>query len=1034
MSDAGHSKVIAITEGGRRRYVAVLFADICGYTELSEGIDPEEIDQLRHQLESLALNAIGRHGGTVLQVYGDGILAVFGHPTPQEDDARRAVEAALELHEATRTASWDIAMPANFVLRMHSGVHAGLVFIRQGDALHGHYEISGDPVNTAARLCAASARDEILVSDTVLIGIEAFFSTEAGKPLLLKGKRAAIQAYRVTGRSHVQTRFDARRLSGLTHFVGREPELQRLQRLFLHASAGARTTAYVSGAPGIGKTRMLEEFRRRIEAMGARVLRGRCEHYGDTAALDPFRQVVAQLFAVSASDEPAAARSAVTRQLALYGSHMAEHRDDLLLLLGLARQPTDSPRSGTAVAERSQRVMHAIAQLLLTLSSREPLALILDDWQWADDASRIVLESFLGEAGPGRLCVVVGAREGLPEPALKSAEVFGLRPLSESECGAVIRTLRPGFLDVGITHGIYARTGGNPLFLEELCRSLPDHVVAGENVLEGGEVPTTLQGLIQARVDRLPTPMGHLLRVASVIGQEFSRTLLARVLPEHPVAELLEQLADGDLIQPTDDPAMLRFKHGITQAVIYESVRKAERRVIHRQIAQTVSQESGHERAELLAHHYRGAGDHEQAAIFAEVAGDRAFAASALDRARFHYTQALESLEQLGAAPDVRSRWLSIHARWAGAYVYAPSRKQLPTLEKGARWAEELGDASAQAYVAHWRCWIHYVLGEYDNAIDIGNQGLSLARTVGDERLATQLIVSLGQCHAAAGEHAQALTWLDQGIALKRKRAAGRSNLKLAQGHAYALGCRAAVYADRGDFDLADSDMAEALQAVEGTGHAVEASLLALVGQINIFRGDFQAAAEAASECRAQAERFNSNYAFAMGSVYEAYAHWELTRTPTALEAIRNAIAWLESRDTGLFSSLNYGLLSDAYASAGAWDDARDHAQRALRRSTERDPLGACLAHRALARAEAARAGHDSPAVGTHLQAAIAAAEAREALRDVGLTRLLQAELLRAEGVTPSQAEWHAREALMIFEPRGMHHHAALARKHLRPV
>jgi class 3 adenylate cyclase len=159
-----------------------LFADLCNSTPLGEGIDPEELVNLRQQIEGIAIQVVEKHGGKVNPIHGDGVLAVFGHPTPTENDARRAVEAAVELHETTRQTVWT-SMPRGFEVRLHSAVHAGRVFAQKGDALHGRYDLLGDAVNTASRLCEAADRDEILVSDSILSGIEAFFLTEEAGPL-----------------------------------------------------------------------------------------------------------------------------------------------------------------------------------------------------------------------------------------------------------------------------------------------------------------------------------------------------------------------------------------------------------------------------------------------------------------------------------------------------------------------------------------------------------------------------------------------------------------------------------------------------------------------------------------------------------------------------------------------------------------------------------------------------------------------------------------------------------------------------------
>ena len=225
------------TDLGQRAHVTLMFADLCDYTALSELIDPEEQDAIRSQLDNLASSIVWKHGGHVTQAYGDGQLCLFGYPQPREDDVRRTLDAALELHAAVRAAAWP-GLPAGFEARLHTGVHSGLVFVRKGTQVHGRYQLSGDAVNTASRLSGVAQRDEIFVSATTLRGSEQFFEVRSVPALWLRGKSAPQEAYCVTGRSDVRTRFEASTRRGLTLFVNRHHELGALLENQRAANAG----------------------------------------------------------------------------------------------------------------------------------------------------------------------------------------------------------------------------------------------------------------------------------------------------------------------------------------------------------------------------------------------------------------------------------------------------------------------------------------------------------------------------------------------------------------------------------------------------------------------------------------------------------------------------------------------------------------------------------------------------------------------------------------------------------------------------
>ncbi|MDH5672777.1 MAG: AAA family ATPase [Myxococcales bacterium] len=1013
---------------GGRRYVALLFADLCDSTQLGEALDPEESIAVRRRIESIAEHVIERHGGTLSQVYGDGLLAIFGYPETQEDDARRAVEAALELHRRVRGAALAVAAAKHFELRMHSGVHAGRVFMQAGDILHGRYELIGDAVNTAARLSSEAGRDEILVSEATLGGIEAFFVTEPTAPLLLRGKRARVAAYRVLDRSGVSTRFEARASSGLTGFVGRDRELRALLDLAADTPPGPARIVLVQGAPGIGKSRTLTELRARVAERDTTVLWGSCESYGEMPLLGPFLQVLRQALGLRAERPDRTSAALVQKIVKTLGPPATEHLQSYLRLLGLKPFPdrgTENDRES-----HQERVGNAMAALFATLGSRRSLLLVLDDWQWADDGSRAVLDRLRVQDTEHGMCIAVGSRIlTSPDPALAGATVQTLEPFSEEASAHMIQALRPESPDLGVTHAIHARTGGNPLYLEELCRAMPSAALVGEQALEQSSISTTLHGLIQARVDALPPEQARLLRTASVIGQEFTPSLIPPAYTEGELDRTLHELSQNDLIRETEFSSSFRFKHGITREVIYDTVRLDERRQIHRAIADALAARSerhqSDDQLEMLAYHYRGSGDHHLAARYAEAAGDRARATSSLDRARLQYSNALEELDLLSATSENRRRWLEVYAKWAGVYVYSASRTQLPILTRAAQYATEAADKSARAYTEHWRSWMYYTLGEYDRAIDAARVALALAEEQGDARLKAQLLATLGQSFAAGGEAEEALEHLDRAIEMKRQRSGKRRSQSLLLGFAYAMGARASLRADLGDFEQADQDIAEARAAVDGSGHALESSVGALECMVHIYRGRFEACIEAATRCCAIASRVNSAYVFSMGTAFGAYARFVLTSSPDALDQLKQANGWLEARDSGLYGSFTLSCLAEAAASIGDLECARDAAERALARRKLRDRLGETAALRALA-----RIGHrehpGSVAVAAQLDSAMVSAQSRRSRRDQAVTRLLQAELMAAGD---AHAEARARKALSEFEALDMQWHAEQARE-----
>jgi class 3 adenylate cyclase len=618
---------------GRRCHVTLLFSDLCDYTALSESADPEDVAAVLQATKTLARQVVQKHGGTLNQFYGDGLLAVFGLPQTSEDDARRAAETALELHAGLRDLSFDFDLPPRFSTRLHSGIHAGLVFARSSDARDGRYEIVGDPINTAARLCSAAGPDEILASEAALRGVAPFFELEGIAPLRLKGKFEPLPAFRLLRKTGLSTRFEARAARGLTPFVGRQGELRRLLDAFEAARRGSFRLCHVTGDVGVGKTRLASELKRELAEQAA-VYAGNSESYGLPPPLQPFLQILMQIFELSPDFSREESLAAIGRRTRALSPALERHRPALEQMLGVATEWTE--RDPEEIAQRNEAALTAV---LATSCEERPLCLLLDDWHAADDASYRVLRRLLAAPGEGpRQLLVVTTSRFLErsDPLVELGEVIELGPLDSVDAERAIDALLPHALDMGVAETIRQRSGGNPLYLEELCQAWPYAGARDPELPASQRVPSALHGVIQARIERLPPDLLRLARAAAVIGNEFEVGLLERVLPDDAIVDALPRLAASGLVHATERAGVYRYKHGVTRDVVFDSVRIGERRRLHGAIADVILARSASASVacEALAHHYAGAGRPSRAAKYAEMAGDKAALSSSLDRAR----------------------------------------------------------------------------------------------------------------------------------------------------------------------------------------------------------------------------------------------------------------------------------------------------------------------------------------------------------------------------------------------------------------
>ncbi|HEY1091763.1 MAG TPA: AAA family ATPase, partial [Burkholderiaceae bacterium] len=802
----------------QRRYLSVLFADLSDSTRLGASLEAEVYAELLNRLRQIVRDLVKAHGGHVARLQGDGVLAIFGHPQPAEDDGQRAAACALALHAALRR----LTVPGvDEALTLHSGIHSGMVLLGEGDVELGRFELFGNVPNVAARLSSLAGPDQILVSEETLGPRLPRFQTGERQLLTLKGYPLPLATREIIGHAPERPRLDQPAVRGLAPFVGRAAELARLQAAHARALAGQPTLVALEGGAGLGKTRLVEEFLRGLS--GCPQYFGYCENELSAVPLQPFLHMLRQFGGVSAGvsqDDAAQAVQTAFDRLARMGGDLAEQRPELLRLLSLPVPP----------GQRRGNALEALQAWLTALLQGGPLVLVLDDWQWADDASQQVLSGLMALRAP--LLVLVTTRGFADnDPLAARAERIALAPLGLAETLRAVDSLLPGAARF-VTERIFEQAGGNPLFIEELCHSAAAAGAARWRLREGAGpgAAAWLSSSIEARVARLPESQAELVRAAAVVGNVVPLHLLELLLGRAIDAEMLRQIAEQDFIFPTEQAGLLRFKHGIAREAIYEAIGLTRRQALHLQLAAALAAEGATpamtEQHEALAYHYGAGGDLAAAARYSELAGDKALAAYALDRARSQYCAALAALDKLGLQDAQAQRhWCEIVHKLGVPCVYDPLgiADALDLFRRGAELARASGDAATLARSLYWLGYICYVKGESREALRNCEAALAAARSIGDERLAAQVRATLGQVLCAAADYEAALAQLDDAIDAKREYSRGSRNL--AVGSAFSLSCKGLALGDRGEFERAHECLDLALDMVGGSGHQVEASI-----------------------------------------------------------------------------------------------------------------------------------------------------------------------------------------------------------------
>jgi len=715
---------------GERRRVTVVFSDLSGYTALNEILDPEEVESIMGQIKSEAVRIVEARGGMVNQFVGDEVLALFGIPVAHEDDPVRAVRAALALHDMVRKISREHEARIGQSLRLHSGINTGLVVTRSRDLRDGTYGVTGDAVNTAARLVAQAAPDEVVLSLDTQRLVADYFISEPLQAVQLKGKAGLVRPWKVTGKTAVVSRWEAAQQRGLTRYAGRDVELATLRAAARQAQAGHGQFVTVVGEAGVGKSRLMFELCHGLERENVAVIEGRCQAAGADTPYLPFVDALRQLLGlreVEASDAQSFHDRVVAEILSL-NADLEAFVPHLLHLLSVPS--TAHPLPGELRAEQRRRALDEALIAAFDVAARTRcVLLVLEDWHWVDEASDRVLQSLVNLLPRFELMVVVTHR---PEavrvwPMVGHHAPIVLGPLDVRHTEAMVSAvLDSNELPSGLAEYIHERSGGNALFNEEVARALAeegavlveDGVTTLTRPIERIVLPDTVQAVIRSRVDRLAPEARELLRFASLIGREFGRRVLERLLPDaNGLDRAIEAVVRQDLIQPVrvvPESAWL-FKHVLVQEVVYETMLLQQRRMLHGRVGAILEQLHAsrlEEHYEALAHHYARSDELQKALEYLEKAGDKAAKYFSLREARSYFSQGVRILDQSAKDPEMQRRFIVLAAKWAEVSFYSASEANMTALERALLFARNLSDEKLETQTLFWITRMHYCLGQ----------------------------------------------------------------------------------------------------------------------------------------------------------------------------------------------------------------------------------------------------------------------------------------------------------------------------------
>ena len=763
---------------GEMKQVTVLFCDIVGSTPLTERLGAEAMRDLVSSFLAASLAEVDRYGGTAPQFTGDGFMALFGAPVTQEDHVQRALLAALAIQRALGGTE-DARGADNLELPVRIGIHSGpVVFGPVADRFPMDYTAIGDTANVAARLQQAAEPATILLSEATYELAESYALVEPVGPLILKGKADPITAYRLLDVSQARAALRPSTAARRTTFVNRQSDLAVLNDVLRQVESGHRRAVDIIGEPGIGKSRLLSEFRRQLASERVAWIEGRCVSYGTAIPYLLLLDLLRSNCGIVETDTPESMIEKVRSGLERVGMNPDHDSPVLLHLLGV-----EDPGAAAALSNPEAvkaKTFEIFRQVNIKLSLERPLVLVLEDLHWVDKISEEFL-AFLAEnigaenigaenIGEARVLMLATYRPGYRPPWIDKSYAVQLpvQPLSRDDSFNVVRSVLNVERMIELaTEEIVAKADGNPLFLEQLTL----HAGEAKDLRSVLMVPDTIHDVVMARIDRLPDEMKRLLQIASVIGREFSLRLLTAVWKgAEPLENLLGELNRLEFIyeRVVGDGIVYVFRHALTQEAAYGSLLERHRRIHHGAFGQALEElYDGRvdEVAELLALHFGRSGHADKAVDYAISAAVKAGRAWANTEALMYFEEALRRLATLPDTKPNRLRRIDAVLKQAQVkYALGQYSEQIRALGEIRQIVDETGDPHRRATWHYWTGFLHSVGGgRPEVAIEHCQEAGKIASASGLEEIdafaascLAQVLMVAGRLHDAleAGERA----------------------------------------------------------------------------------------------------------------------------------------------------------------------------------------------------------------------------------------------------------------------------------------
>ncbi len=829
---------------GERKLVTVLFADVAHYTSISEKMDPEEVHQIMDGCFTILMDEIHRYEGTINQFTGDGVMALFGAPVAHEDHARRACHAALAIQNSLKSYEKQLEEKFGIVFRMRIGLNSGPVVVGSiGDDLRMDYTAVGDTTNLAARMESAAPPGSVLVTKTTHRLVQDFFEFKSLGKIPVKGKKEPQETFELIKTSVVETRIEASVARGLSRFVGRKNSMAALLDALDKVKAGSGQVIGLLGEAGVGKSRLLLEFRNMLPQDKYGYIEGRCLQYGSSMAYLPVLDILRTYFEIKEGDGETLIKKKMDEKILDLDEKLKGVIPPFQALLSL--KVDDEDFSKLEPKEKRERTFEALRDLILRMSQEKPLVLTVEDIHWMDKTSEEFLDYLIGWLANTPIMLLLLYRPEYTHPwGSKSYYTkVGLDQLGSASSNELIEAvLEKGEVVPELSQFVFNRAAGNPLFMEELIHTLLEKGSIerkdGKFVLSEKasdiQVPDTIQGIIAARMDRLEDNLKRTMQVASVIGRDFAFRILQTItgMQEELKSNLLDLQGLEFIYEKSLFPELeYIFKHALTQEVAYNSLLLKRRKEFHKKTGKAIEElypERLEELYEMLAYHYSKAENPEKAYQYLKLSGEKVARNYANREAFGFFKEAVIALNKLPDTEENKIRQIEVRAAMGlTLYILGYPEDSLEILQEGEEFAKDIGDEKNLAIFCGHISNIFSYKGDQLLAKKYAEKSFREAEKIQNLDLMIPPVASLMNTYMRTGEYQKIMDIAPKIIDFIEKKDRGSDFFGLPY-NAYSSFCLAHGFAlgNLGNFDEGEAVFEKGLDHAARVGHLVTLGIL----------------------------------------------------------------------------------------------------------------------------------------------------------------------------------------------------------------